>query len=235
VAGAQAQEAGAPPVPAMGIPGATTNAPPPRRSLPANMFAPTAAGEAKRLAPEQRFERRFLQDVASSLRFQGEAATLALARSSHGGVREVAANVLNHVNATQPEMLHLLHARGMAMPMSDAQQRKVLKSLAALSGARFDRLYMDEVVLRYGSADIPYYERIGTITRDPTLQAWIQRQVPNLRYHAALAERALPGGAGTRLAAGGKAKGVDASAVMGASQQSGAAARPRTVSGAGTL
>jgi putative membrane protein len=179
--------------------------------LPAHALGYAAGTHAaKPLAPEQRQERQFLRDAAAHLRFQHDASRLAIAKSGDGNVRQVAASLLNHCTATQPEVLHLLHVRGMAMPLLGGDEAKVLRQLARLTGAKFDRLYMQEVALRSNQLDAVQYERIAGVTRDPQLQAWVERQLPTVRYHVSLASRGLPGEA-ARLA-----RGVPATGVMGA-------------------
>jgi putative membrane protein len=88
--------------------------------------------------------------------------------------------------------VRLLHARGMAMPMPSSAHGKVLKQLAKLGGAKFDRMYVDEVALRSSQEDVANYEKMSAQAEDPVLKAWVDRQLPILRYHLAKAARALP-------------------------------------------
>lgn len=157
-----------------------------------NLYAAAAAAEAKPLPPAQRLERRFLQISAANLRFQAEASALALARSNNPAVKDLANTLLARQQTAQPELVRLLHARGMAQPMPGSEHGKVLKQLAKLNGAKFDRLYVDEVVLRSHQADIANYEKVAAQAEDPVLKAWIDRQLPTLRFHVAKAGKALP-------------------------------------------
>ena len=158
----------------------------------AAVYAPAAAAQAKPLPPVQRFERRFLQITAADLRFQSEASRLALARSNNPAVKDLANTLLARQQTAQPELLRMLHARGMAMPIPSNAHGKVLRQLAKLNGARFDRLYVDEVVMRSYQADISNYEKAAAQAEDPVLKAWVDRQLPTLRFHFAKAGRALP-------------------------------------------
>lgn len=156
------------------------------------IYAAAAAAEAKPLPPAQRLERRFLQITAANLRFQSEASRLALARSNSPAVKDLANTLLARQQTAQPELLRLLHARGMALPMPTNAHGKTLKRLARLDGAKFDRLYVDEVVMRSGQEDIANYEKVELHAQDPVLKAWIARQLPTLRFHFAKAGKALP-------------------------------------------
>jgi putative membrane protein len=144
------------------------------------------------LPPVQRLERRFLQIAAANLRFEAEASRLAQDRTNNPAIQDLANTLLSHQQAVQPEMLRLLHVRGMAPPMPTNQHSKLLKQLGKLNGAKFDRLYIDEVVLKSAQADIGNYEKVAAQAEDPVLKAWAERQLPALRFSYAKAGRALP-------------------------------------------
>ena len=162
----------------------------PALAVPPTLYA--TAPEAAPLQPSQRLERRFLQVAAANLRFEAEASRLAQARTNNPAVRDLANTLLVRQQTAQPELLRLLHARGMAQPMPTNEHGKVLHQLAKLNGAKFDRLYVDEVVLRSYQVDIANYEKVETEADDPVLKAWTARQLPTLRIHLAKAGRALP-------------------------------------------
>lgn len=159
-------------------------------ALAAGAFLP--CGRAFASSPAQRLERRFLQIAAGNLRFCSEASSLAEGRSNNPAVRELAAALLARQRTAQPELLRLLHVRGMAPPMPSAAHSQALRQLAKLNGAKFDRLYVEEVVVRTHRADIANHEKLAVEAEDPVLKAWVERQIPAMRFHAAKAARALP-------------------------------------------
>jgi predicted outer membrane protein len=172
---------------------ATQQAMPAARAAPRPpIFAPVAAANAKRMSAQQREERQFLKEAAASSRFEAEASRLALSKSHDAGVRSVAATLINHHGAVGNELLHMLHARGMAAPMLANDQRRILNRLARLQGAKFDREFLEEVALRYQEEDIALYEKASLLANDAQLNAWIGRELPTLRYHLATAERIAP-------------------------------------------
>ena len=155
-------------------------------------FAASSAHDAKPFSATQRLERRFLQISASNMRFQAEGSRVALARSNNPAVRELATSLLERQQTAQPELLRLLHVRGMAMPLATSDHGKVLKQLGKLNGAKFDRLYVDEVMIKSFQADLTNYERMAVEAEDPVLKRWVERQLPTLRFDFAKAGRALP-------------------------------------------
>ena len=162
------------------------------QAAPVLAYAPAAAAQARPSSPAQRLERRFLQITAANLRFQSEASGLAAARTNNPSVKDLANTLTARQQTAQPELLRLLHVRGMAMPIMTSRQTKVLKQLARLQGARFDQLYVEEVVLRSYRDDIANYEKLAADAQDPVLKAWVERQLPTLRVHHAKAGKALP-------------------------------------------
>ncbi len=157
-------------------------------------YAPTAAAGARPLGNAQRLERRFLQLAAANLRFQAEASQLVLNRSGNPAVKELAQTLLAREKTAQPELLHLLQARGMAMPIPGNDHGRVLKQMGKSTGPKLDRMYVDEVVLRSYQADIANHEKVVLQAEDPVLRAWVERQIPTLRFHVAKAGKALPAG-----------------------------------------
>jgi putative membrane protein len=83
----------------------------------------------------------------------------------------------------------------MAMPILTNEHSKLLKQLGKLNGAKFDRIYVDEVVIRSYQADIANCERMALEAQDPVLKAWAERQLPALRAQFAKAGKVLPNAA----------------------------------------
>ena len=156
-------------------------------------YAASAAAEARPLSAAQKLERHFLQLAAGHLRLQAEASQLALARSNNPAVKELARTLQSRQKTAQPEVLRMLQSRGMAMPLSTNEANKLLKQLSKVTGAQFDRLYVEEVVLRTYQLDVANFEKLATQAEDSVLKAWVGRQLPVLRAHIAKASRALPG------------------------------------------
>lgn len=160
-------------------------------SASATAYAPDAARSAGRLSREQREERAFLRTVAATARYETEACKLALVRSQSAGVRAWAQEMLRHQGTESAELVHLLHARGMALPMLENDQRKQLSKLGKLSGTKFDREFMETVALRQ-RAKVQYLEKAQLTAVDPVLKGWIERRVAPVREQAVSAERMGP-------------------------------------------
>src|SRR5215204_1183396 len=134
------------------------------------MYAAAAAAEARPLPAAQRLERHLLQRAAAHQRLQWEASRLALARSGNPAVKDLANALLAHQQRTEPELLRLLHVRGMALPIMDSADARLLKQLGKLDRSRFDRMYVDEAVLRSTQDDIGVHEKLAAQAQDPVLR-----------------------------------------------------------------
>lgn len=145
------------------------------------------------MSVEQRAERGFLRNAATSSRFELEASRLAAGKSIHPAVRSFAARLnASHALASQ-QLQRMLNARGMAAPMLENSQRKVLNRLEKLDGAKFDREFMAQVGVRYQADEVEMFEKASKAVKDPALLAWIDRSLATLKDNLALAEQATNG------------------------------------------
>ncbi|WP_082151560.1 DUF4142 domain-containing protein [Caenimonas sp. SL110] len=165
----------------------------PRPVVRVPLFAPSAAASAKRMPVEQRAERGFLRNAATSSRFELEASNLAARKSGDASIRAFAARLNATHRASGQQLQHMLHARGMAMPMFENSQRKVLNRLEKLDGAKFDREFMAQLGTRYQTDEVQMFERAQKVVKDPALAAWIERSLATLKDNLALAEQSTHG------------------------------------------
>jgi predicted outer membrane protein len=158
------------------------------------MFAAASAPFVRRLTPEQREEWRFLKDAAAAGRFENDAARLALAKSNDANVRSLAVTLVNHHAASLATLQRMLQVRSMAAPMLSNDQRKALNRLARTQGVKFDREWMEAVALHSQQDSVQAFEKAAATARDPHLRAWIERELPTLRWQVQAAERVVNGG-----------------------------------------
>lgn len=190
------QQPVATPASGTGTPVAKTAARPPVRHAAAVAgYAADAARSSTRLPPDERAARAFLRTAAVAARIENDASRLAATRADSEAVREFAADLLKYHESADLELLWLLRAREMAAPMLETPQRKALNHLAKLDGAKFDRAYVELVSVRRQRSDVQQFERAAATVTDPSLRAWIERQLPALREQQLAAQRLGPGGA----------------------------------------
>ncbi|RYY52207.1 MAG: DUF4142 domain-containing protein, partial [Comamonadaceae bacterium] len=156
-----------------------------------NGFAAESARTAQRLPAPEKEARAFLRAAALIARLETEASRLARARGHAAGVLAYSDGLLEYREAADPELLHLLHQRGMAPPMMDNAQRKALNRLGKLQGAKFDREYAELVGPEQQRANLQQYEKALGLVTDPAVRGWIERQLPALRQQQDEAVRQL--------------------------------------------
>jgi len=156
------------------------------------MYAPSSALSARRLSAEQRDEWRFLKEAAAFNRFETESSRLAMAKAQSPAVKAFAESMVDQHAATSNMLQHMLHVRSITAPMLDNGQRKTLNRLSKLQGRKFDREYVEQVVMSQQQS-VAIYERGSITVREPALKGWIDHTLPTLQSQLASAEQiALP-------------------------------------------
>jgi putative membrane protein len=94
------------------------------------------------------------------------------------------------------------------------KHQDMISKMSALSGAEFDRKYMDDMVKDH-QKDVSAFERESTAGSDPDLKAWAAKTLPTLREHLQMARDIQ-----TKVKAGSKGN-------MNKSQNPSSASRPK--------
>jgi len=95
--------------------------------------------------------------------------------------------VTDHSKANQ-QLLQIAAAKGMAAPREMMpEHRQLREKLAKLSGAEFDRMYMQHMVQDH-KKDVSGFEKEAQKGADPALRSFAQETLPTLREHLSLAE-----------------------------------------------
>ena len=64
----------------------------------------------------------------------------------------------------------------------DAKQKKLHDRLSKLSGAEFDRTYVDEMVKDHRK-DVKEFQREAEKAKDPDVKSWASKTLPTLQDH----------------------------------------------------
>lgn len=151
------------------------------RAQPRPVYAPEAARTATRLSEDERQARAFLRAAALIARMDVEASQAALARSQNPGVLSYASDLVEARKEPDAQLLHLLHARGMAQPLMDNDDRKALLRLQKLQGGALDRAYMELAGAGPRREAVALYERAVAEIEEPQVKAWADRQLAWLK------------------------------------------------------
>jgi putative membrane protein len=134
-----------------------------------------------RLAPA---DQQFIAVAAGAGMYEVEAARLAIRRAGNAHVRSYAQMLLDHHTANNKELMTLVSAKGHRVaPGLPAPLQQKLKRLSGLSGAEFDREFLQVVAVQDHAAAINAFEEGRSRVRDRDLRAYIDKSLPVLRQH----------------------------------------------------
>jgi len=125
---------------------------------------------------------------------------LAMQRTRSREVRRFAQDMVNGHRMANHELMRLANQRGFSVPnRMDMAHTETLRWLSSLSGDRFDRAYMKEMV-RDHDRTVAMFERYAQDGTDRELRAFAIRTLPTLRDHQQMAH-SVADDVGARVAA----------------------------------
>lgn len=131
-----------------------------------------------------RSERKFIEKAAVGGMFEVEAARLAEQKASDPQVKQLAAKMMEQHQQANNELKQIADARGVTLPtqLPSKEQRKI-DDLAKQSGQKFDEEFLKTAGRKDHQQDIKDFEKARRDTKDPQLQAWIDKTLPALHTH----------------------------------------------------
>jgi putative membrane protein len=131
----------------------------------------------------------FLQKAAQGGLAEVELGKLAEERASNRQVRAFAKRMVDDHSKANDDLKRLASRKGVKLPTSpDASHEAVRDRLAKLSGAAFDRAYMDEMTSDH-DATVEAFRRASRSAEDPDVRAFATRTLPTLEEHQKEARR----------------------------------------------
>lgn len=150
-----------------------------------------------------RGDRKFVQDAAESGMFEVQVAQLAAAKATDPAVKDFANKLVQDHQQANNELVQIANARHVELPAAPSRgQRHAIEKLAKKTGAEFDRDFVTQVGLKAHEKDIKAFEKAAGKLKDPELKAWVQKTLPHLREHYALAQKLPETGDSNKAAVG---------------------------------
>jgi putative membrane protein len=142
-----------------------------------------------------RADRKFIQDAAESGMYEVQIAQLASSKAKDPDVKSFATTLVNdHSNANR-ELTELANSKNVELPAAPPRgKRRDIEKMAKLSGDEFDRRFVREVGIKDHEKDIKKFEKASEKANDRELKAWIDKTLPKLREHLAMAQKLPQGG-----------------------------------------
>lgn len=197
--------------------GAGTSATGGRSAPQAQPGTGTRNAESKKDDQVARGDRKFIQEAAGGGMFEVQAAQLAAKQASDPEVKKFAGMLVDQHTKANDELVKLANAKRVELPAAPPRaMRRDIEKLGKKQGEEFDREFVREVGVKSHEKTIKDFEKAGKDTKDPELKAFIDKTLPTLKEHLAMAQKLPQAGkqGGEQM---GRSGSGDSSSRMGAS------------------
>jgi putative membrane protein len=135
----------------------------------------------------------FVREAAIGGMAEVELGHLAASKAASDPVKQFAQRMVTDHSHANAELKTLVQRKGLTLPSElDASHKQTRDTLAAMSGALFDRAYMDAMRKDHHQTyrDFRQQSMSGT---DPEVRGWASKMLPTLQEHMELADRTNAG------------------------------------------
>jgi putative membrane protein len=133
-------------------------------------------------------DEHFIHEAAAGGMMEVELGRLATERAASADVKAFGQRMVTDHSKANQQLTQIATSKGItlskALPADKQQERD---RFARLSGAEFDRMYMDHMVKDH-KKDVSEFEKQAEKGTDPALRTFAQQTLPTLREHLTLAE-----------------------------------------------
>ncbi|MEH2245832.1 DUF4142 domain-containing protein [Nostoc sp.] len=149
--------------------------------------SPTASPTASPTTPGQNTlsssDIQFITEAAQGGLAEVQLAQLALKRGTSNAVKRFAQRMIKDHNPVNTQLEKLAKKKGVTPPTSlDSTNQQVKKRLSKLTGATFDRKYMNQMLEDHQN-DVSAFETEAKQGQDPDVKAFAAQKLPTLRAH----------------------------------------------------
>jgi putative membrane protein len=133
-------------------------------------------------------DQRYFDDLARANLAEIQSGKLAQSKTSSAEVKQFAQHMIDDHGKKFDEQRTLARAKNIALPAAPEDKHKdAMKKLERLSGAQFDRAYMEQMVKDHEEA-VRLVQNIATKADDPELKAAGQKALPDIQKHLEMAK-----------------------------------------------
>jgi len=149
--------------------------------------APAAATTAT-AAKVSRGDRNFFVTAAEDGMAEVELGKLASEKASNDSVKQFGQRMVDDHGKAGDELKKIAQDKGITPPAEmDGKHRKLHDRLSKMSGAEFDRAYVDEMVKDHRN-DVKEFQREAKNAKDPDVKSFASKTLPTLQDHLKQAE-----------------------------------------------
>ncbi len=161
---------------ALAVPALAQTPPPPRPAAQ----PPTS----DRLSSDQKFVTKAVQGGMAEV----ELGRLAADKGTNPDVKQFGQRMVDDHGKANDELKSIASRKNITLPTDlDAKDKALRDRLSKLSGAAFDRAYM-QAMLKDHRVDVSEFRTESQAGRDPDVKAWASKTLPTLEEHLKLAQ-----------------------------------------------
>jgi putative membrane protein len=150
------------------------------------LFAGVAYAQMSALPQE---DQDFARKAASGGHLEVELGRMALGKSGNADVRQFAQHMIDDHSKANLQLSELAQREHLQLPRAaEGKDAETIKNLSGVSGADFDRRYMDTMVDDHRQ-DIADFQRQASQGQNSQLKTFAQSTLPMLNQHLQLAEQ----------------------------------------------
>lgn len=131
----------------------------------------------------------FVMETARSNMAEIQLGQLAEQRATSADVKNYARRMVDDHTKANSELREIANDKNITIPTDlDSKQKSEYERMSKLSGANFDRAYMERVE-KHHRKDVAYFEKQANEGTDNDVKQWAQRTLPTLRKHLEMAHQ----------------------------------------------
>jgi len=130
----------------------------------------------------------FVLDVAKDGMAEVDLGKLASEKASNDEVKKFAERMVTDHNKANDELKTLAQSKSITLPSDlDPKDKATHDRLAKLSGAAFDRAYIQQMVAGHRKA-VAAFKKESMSGKDPDVKAWAAKTLPTIEDHLKMAQ-----------------------------------------------
>lgn len=131
---------------------------------------------------------KFIKEAAAGGMAEVQLGQIARDRATDPAVKQFADRMVKDHTDADKQLTQIATEKGATLPNEiPASEKRETDRLLKLSGAKFDRAYMEHMV-RDHKTDVKEFEREAKKASDPDVQSWAAKTLPTLQDHLRMAE-----------------------------------------------
>jgi putative membrane protein len=125
---------------------------------------------------------QFVVDAARDNMLEISLCDLAISRSTHQEVKDLAKNLSDHHSKAENELAQLAQKKNITIPSDAERESADYKALSDKTGNDFEKSYYSRIVDLHKDA-ISRFEKAAQDCKDADIRNWAASQLPTLRAH----------------------------------------------------